>query len=179
MGVPVTGLPENDPLLEAVILDQAELRAKIGDLEAVQAADREMLEKTLAALANKQAARGYQPCPAPRWWQLEGDERAQAVDRLRNWVATVYRPGYGHLGIALRPCWTEHDLCLYLLDFLSELHAVLYQSRRTADGEVLSRSPGTLTSAAEWHIRLLPAAVSLMDAETKRCEHAVEAEARR
>jgi hypothetical protein len=176
----VTGmLPQDDPLLAAVILETAELRAKVNDLEAARAGDRELLARALAALADKQAEKGYQPCPAPRWWQLEGDGRAQAVDRLRNWVATVYRPGYGHLGIALRPCWAEHDLCLYLLDLLSELHTLHYQARRTTDGELLGRSPGALSSAAEWHLRLLPAAVSLMDAETKRCGHAVEAEARR
>jgi hypothetical protein len=171
--------PADDPLLEAVILDQAELRAKVGDLEASQAADRELLEKALAALQDKVAEKGYQPCPAPQWWRLEGDEREQAVSRLRLWVSRIFRPGYGHLSTALRPCWERHDLCLYLLDFLSELHGVLYQERKTTDGEVLGRSTGTLTSAAEWHLRLLAAAVALMDMETKRCGHAVEAEARR
>jgi hypothetical protein len=170
----MTGMlpPADDPLLEAVILDQADLRAKVSDLQGV-------FEKTLAALQDKVAERGYQPCPAPRWWLLEGDKRAQAVGRLRSWVNTVFRPGYGHLSTALRPCWEQHDLCLYLLDLLSELHTVLYQERRTTDGEVLGRSPATLSSAAEWHLRLLSTAVNLMDAETKRCGHAVEAEARR
>lgn len=170
----MTGMlpPADDPLLEGVILDQAELRSKVSDLA-------DVFEKALAALQDKVAERGYQPCPAPQWWRLEDDEREQAVSRIRLWVNGIFRPGYGHLSTALRPCWEQHDLCLYLLDFLSELHGVLCQARRTTDGELLGRSPGTLTSAAEWHLRLLPAAVSLMDAETKRCGHAVEAEARR
>src|SRR5205809_5951662 len=40
---------------------------------------------------------GYQPDPAPAWWQLSPEDRQQPVARLRAWVEQVYRPGYGHL----------------------------------------------------------------------------------
>ena len=40
---------------------------------------------------------GYQPDPAPCWWQLSPDDRQEPVARLRAWVDQVYRPGYGHL----------------------------------------------------------------------------------
>jgi hypothetical protein len=74
----------------------------------------------------------YQPVPAPRWWQLDGEERGQAVGRLADWVETVYRPSYGHLAARLAACWPEHPLCLFVLDWLCELHATLYlQPRRT------------------------------------------------
>ena len=46
---------------------------------------------------------GYKPIPAPRWWQLQGRERADAITRLRAWVETVFRPGYGHLAKPGRP----------------------------------------------------------------------------
>jgi hypothetical protein len=74
----------------------------------------------------------YRPGPAPRWWKLNGQAREQALDKLRAWVAEVYRPGYGQLAATLGPCWDQHPLCLYGLDILSELWSVLYlQARRT------------------------------------------------
>ncbi len=106
---------------------------------------------------------GYHPIPAPKWWLLDGDERREAIDRLGGWVETVYRPSYGHLAARLPSCWREHPLCLFMLDWLSELHATLYlQSRRT---------PPMLSGQAEWQARLLPAAADLMARETMSCAH--------
>ena len=45
---------------------------------------------------------GYQPHPAPPWWQLAAGERRAPVAELRDWVEHVYRPGYGHLAAARR-----------------------------------------------------------------------------
>jgi len=101
---------------------------------------------------------------APRWWQLDGDEREQAVARLRAWVEQVYRPSYGHLAAALGPCWEQHPLCLFGLHWLMELWSALYltnQSRTSA-----------LASQAEWQTRLLPALAEQMRLETSRCRHA-------
>lgn len=106
----------------------------------------------------------YRPVAPPRWWKLTAAEREAALDRLRAWVEQVYRPGYGHLSAALGGCWEQHPLCLYALDWLSELWSVLYlQPRRTT---------GTLAGQAEWQTRLLTAAAEQMTRETSRCEHA-------
>ena len=87
---------------------------------------------------------GYQPDPAPCWWQLSPDDRQEPVARLRAWVDQVYRPGYGHLAAALGPCWPAHDLCLYALDIASGLWSVLYlQPGRDARAAVRpGRIPG-------------------------------------
>jgi hypothetical protein len=106
------------------------------------------------------AAAGYQPIPAPRWWRLQGRERAEALARLRAWVETVFRPGYGHLAEQVGPCWEQHDLCLYQLAWLSEMHTAIF----LAPGRVLA-------SEADWHTRFMPAAVALMAEETGRCDH--------
>ena len=106
----------------------------------------------------------YQPCPTRRFWRLEGRDRADAVTRLRAWVEDIYRPSYGQLAAALGDCWEQHPLCLYTLDWLSELWSVLYlQPRRTASG---------LAGQAEWQTRLLTAAAEQMHRETARCRHA-------
>jgi hypothetical protein len=107
----------------------------------------------------------YQPIPAPRWWRIMGEERDQAIARLRAWVEQIYAPGYGHLGAALPPCWDQHPLCLYLLDWLSELWSVLYLSP--------DRGTSALAGQAEWQTRYLPAAVEQILAETATCDHAV------
>jgi hypothetical protein len=107
---------------------------------------------------------GYQPSPAPKWWKLTGEERQEAVARLRAWVEQVYRPGYGQLAATLGPCWETHDLCLYALDIAAELWSVLYlQDQRTA---------GLLSAQAEYQTRILPALAEQLMTETSRCGHA-------
>jgi hypothetical protein len=105
----------------------------------------------------------YRPIPAPRWWLLDGDARQEAVARLRSWVEDIYQPGYGHLAARLPHCWPQHPLCLYALDWLSELHLVLYLQP--------ARTPAMLSAQADWQARLLPAVADLMTAECARCDH--------
>jgi hypothetical protein len=107
---------------------------------------------------------GYQPSAAPRFWKLDGSARDQAISRLRAWVDQVYRPGYGHLSASLGECWDQHPLCLYILDWLSELWSVLYLAP--------ARTQGTLAGQAEWHTRLLAAAAEQLARETRGCAHA-------
>jgi hypothetical protein len=106
----------------------------------------------------------YEPAPAPRWWKLGDADREAAVARLRAWVEQVYRPGYGHLAAALPACWEQHPLCLYALDWLSELWSSLYLSP--------VRDALTLAAQAEWQTRLLPAVASQMTTEAVACRHA-------
>lgn len=112
-----------------------------------------------------------QPTRAPRWWKLHGDEREEALTCLRAWVEQVYRPGYGHIAAALGPCWEQHPLCLYGLDWLMELWSALYLGP--------SRDAPVLASQAEWQTRLLPALAEQMHIETTRCQHAEAAPTRR
>jgi hypothetical protein len=78
-------------------------------------------------------------------------------------VEQVYRPGYGHLAAGLGECWEQHALCLYILDWLSELWSVLYLAP--------ARTAGTLAGQAEWHTRLLTAAAGQLARETRGCAH--------
>ena len=117
-----------------------------------------------AAKGNDTSGEEYQPVPAPRWWKLDGTEREEALGRLRAWVEQIYRPGYGHLAAALGPCWDQHPLCLYGLDWLMELWSVLYLTPE--------RKPSALASQAEWQTRLLPALAEQLYLETTRCQHA-------
>ncbi len=130
------------------------------------------LDGQVAALASQLAEltgpdgrdrESYQPGPAPRWWRQGDSERDAAVGRLRAWVEQVYQPGYGHLAGPLPPCWELHPLCLYTLDWLSELWAALY-----LDPE---RAASTLAGQAEWQTRLLPAAATQMARDTAGCQH--------
>jgi hypothetical protein len=105
----------------------------------------------------------YRPVPAPRWWKLDGTERQDAIGRLADWVAVVYRPSYGKLASRLPDCWQQHNLCLFVLDFLSNLHSVLYLRP--------TRSTPTVSGQAEFHTRLLPVAAELMADETRGCGH--------
>lgn len=106
----------------------------------------------------------YQPSPAPRWWKLADEARAEAVAQVRAWVEQVYRPGYGQLAATLGSCWDEHPLCLYGLDVLSELWSVLYLQA--------SRSPAVVSAQAEFHARIVPAIAEQLMTETTRCGHA-------
>ena len=105
----------------------------------------------------------YRPVPPPRWWKLTGAEHDAALDRLRAWVEQIYRPGYGKMAAMLPPCWEHHPLCLYTLDWLSELWSVLYLRP--------DRTAGILASQAEWQTRLLPAAAEQMAYDASGCPH--------
>jgi hypothetical protein len=105
----------------------------------------------------------YRPIPPPRWWNLTGDEREAAIARLRAWVEQIFRPSYGRLSAMLAPCWEQHPLCVFMLDWPSELWSVLYLTPR--------RTGGSLGAQGEWQTRLLPAAAEQMYAETSGCEH--------
>jgi hypothetical protein len=130
------------------------------------------LARQLADLAadneeDKQDAPSYRPVPAPRWWKLTAAERNAALDRLRAWVDQIYRPSYGKFAAALPPCWEQHPLSLYVLDWLSELWSVLYLGGR--------RTSGALAAQAEWQTRLLPAAAEQMAREASGCPHTTAA----
>jgi hypothetical protein len=157
----------------------AALAAIVNDLKGTAASHAEALaalnalERRITAVAEQAGAGSttrdggecpaYQPPAAPRWWKLDGLERDQAVAKLRAWVQQVYRPGYGHLASGLGECWEQHPLCLYILDWLSELWSVLYlRPERTA---------GTLAGQAEWHTRLLSATAEQLARETRACRH--------
>ena len=151
-----------DPVAAALlaIADHGELLTRLsdqlGDLGTrLQALERHRDEQPSAA--------GYTPIPAPRWWMLPQEDRQEAVERLSAWVDQVYAQCYGHLARMLSSCWSQHDLCLFVLDFASELHNVLYLQS--------SRSARTLADQAEFSLRILPAAAELMRAETTRCDH--------
>jgi hypothetical protein len=131
------------------------------------------LDRLVADLAAKVAAcasadgggdrAAYQPSATPKFWKLDGPARDQAIGKLRAWVEQVYRPGYGHLAARLGDCWEQHPLCLYILDWLSELWSVLYLAP--------ARTAGTLAGQAEWHTRLLAAAAEQLARETHGCAH--------
>jgi hypothetical protein len=122
------------------------------------------IARQLAELASStESDDGYQPAAAPRWWHPRDPEKAAAIDRLQAWVEHVYRPGYGHLSAILPPCWEHHLLCLFTLDWLSELWSVIYVGQE--------RTAGTLAAQAEWQTRLLPAAAAQMAREASGCRH--------
>ena len=159
----ITALTELATAMKHSLDDQAEILAGLKDLDGQVANLAATLDEI--APADHPERRGYQPPPSPRFWKLDGQARDEAVGRLRAWVEHVYQPGYGHLAASLGGCWDQHPLCLYALDWLSELWSTLYlQPRRTA---------GTLAGQAEWQTRLLPAAAGQMAAETARSEHAL------
>lgn len=138
-------------------------------LESLEALDRQVaalatqLSQTTAAGRRDEGSDAYHPEPAPRWWKLEGTERDEALNRLRAWVEQIYRPSYGHLATTLGPCWDQHLLCLYGLDWLMELWSALYLAKE--------RKTTTLASQAEWQIRVLPALAEQLHLETSRCDH--------
>jgi hypothetical protein len=138
-------------------------------IEALEGIDQQVAELAgrLAEVASTVSSSGNdgpgEAVPAPRWWKLDGPDRQDALARLRAWIEQVYRPGYGHLAAALGPCWEQHPLCLYGLDWLMELWTILYLTPE--------RDAPVLASQAEWQSRLLPALAQQMAAETTRCRH--------
>jgi hypothetical protein len=152
--------------MRATAARQAAILASLDGLDQQVAAIATRLSDATASRDSDASAgsQPYQPAPGPRWWSLDTDEREEAIARLRAWVDQVYRPGYGHLATALGPCWEQHPLCLYGLDWLMELWTLTYTASQ--------RQGPDLASQAEWQTRLLPALAGQMHLETTRCQHA-------
>jgi len=138
--------------LRSVVETQGQLLAAIDEMV-----------KGIVPLPDDEPAKGYTPRPSVHWWAIKDDERAKAITRLAAWVDQVWRPFYGHLAAMLGDCWRDHPLCLVGLDWLSELHSVLYfQPKRTAS---------LLSAQAEYQTRIVPAIAEQFRAETSRCTH--------
>ena len=152
--------------LRGAVTEQAEILAGLSGLDQRVAV---IAERLAAAEADEDenGPAAYTPVPAVRWWKASPEEREEATARLAGWVEQIYRPAYGHLSAHLGRCWQSHPLCLFTLDWLSELWTVLYLQP--------TRSARTLAGQAEFHTRILPAAAELMALETTRCEHAAQA----
>ena len=159
----MTGADPGGEGLAAALIQLAAHAEQIGGLDAREAEHHQDIAARLTQMTGTSDGAQYQPVPPPRWWKLTGAEREHAVDRLAAWVDQIYRPGYGRLAAALPECWREHPVCLYILDWLSELWSVLYLN---AD-----RNPAALGAQAEWQTRLLPAAVDQMTVEAGSCAH--------
>lgn len=114
----------------------------------------------LAALEKKPET--CEVAPSIHWWSVKDDERAKAIERLTGWVEQVFKPHYGHLAVTLGDCWPRHNLVLVQLDWLSELHGVLYFSDRTQ---------AILAAQAEYGTRIVPAVSEQFRKETGECEH--------
>jgi hypothetical protein len=156
------GLSTAVEAVEGTITDQAEVLRSVDGLK--DTVD-ELLHRFNALFPDGDTEGAfYSPIPAPRFWQLHGDDREQAIGRLRSWVRDVYQPAFGHLAAGLPACWEQHTFCLTVLDVASELHAVLYLQA--------TRNQGLLAGQAELLIRLMPALAGLMATEGARCPHA-------
>jgi hypothetical protein len=157
----VTALTTAAEAIQATVADQADTVSSVDALKDTVAE----LARRLADLFPDGATGGafYTPIPAPRFWQLDGQAREQAVSRLRAWVRDVYAPTFGHLAARLPACWEQHVFCLTVLDVASELHSVLYLQA--------CRNQGLLAGQAELLTRLMPALAALTTAEAARCPH--------
>lgn len=158
----ITALTTLANAMKHTLDDQATILSGLTSLGEQVTTLAERLDQVAPAPGGEPAS--YQPSLPPRFWSLDGPARAEAIARLRAWVEQVYRPGYGQLAALLGDCWEQHPLCLYTLDWLSELWSVLYLQPR--------RTPATLAGQAEWQVRLLTAAAEQMARETTRCAHA-------
>jgi hypothetical protein len=155
---------ERADAIHDVAARQAALLQTLDSLDHQVAALTARLTQTTERAHRDESSDTCQVTPAPRWWNLDGAERDESLSRLRAWVDQVYRPGYGHLSATLGPCWDQHPLCLYGLDWLMELWSALYLST--------DREHPDLASQAEWQTRLLPALAEQLHQETTCCEHA-------
>lgn len=147
--------------VQGTVTDQGEVLRTVDGLK--DTVDELLLRVTSLFPDDTTSGRLYTPIPTPRFWQLTGDDREQAVDRLRSWVHNVYLPAFGHLAATLPSCWDQHPLCLTALDVASELHSLLYLQP--------TRNQGLLAGQAELLTRLLPALAALIQREAARCQH--------
>jgi len=155
----ITGLTENLAKLTARL---AALEKRLGDAVQVDVQLSELF-RIAAILTAKEEARPKRPEPSVRWWALEPEEREAAVARLRAWARDIYVPGFGHLAAQLPACWGQHDLCLYVLDVLSQTWMTFWLPEK--------RSLSILGGQLDLFTRQIGQMVSLMQAEAAGCKN--------
>ena len=191
-------MPDDDSALDAAVLQLAQLSGKVEAIDngladirkaiiqirAASASEHEILRnldgldlkvaelddrlRNLAGKPGMGESDDYQPASTIRWWQIEEDEREEAITRLAYWAGKIFIPGYGWLSKMLPPCWVQHELCLYTVAWLSELWSVLdLREEPTAS---------TLGAMAELQTRLIPAAVEQMAKDARDCGHGGDAQ---
>lgn len=138
------------------------IEQKITDFEALLS---QMSARITELAGDGKAARNarapaYEVNAAPPWWEPGHGRCAETVARLQDWVAEVYRPGFGHLGEKLGDCWDQHPLCVAYLDTLHEAWCLLY---------IPPRDPKMVFAQLDWLTRPLLTAAEVMAAETKAC----------
>jgi hypothetical protein len=162
-----TDRPAGDQAALDALTVQAGEHAESLERLALGSGEHERLLRQLRAdvdgLLGENGGRGPSPIPAPRWHDMDGDERATAVARLRDWVRRVYVPVYGHFATSLGDCWEQHPLACLVLDHLSETWAVLFGRE--------ARTQRLLSAQMEFQFRYLPVAAEQLRAETTGCEH--------
>lgn len=146
--------------LQGTVAGQAEILASLDGIDETLAT---LAAQVASLLPEAMEGRRYQPIPTVTWWSLDEGEREEATARIRDWVARILLPYYGHLAKRLGECWDQHPLCLLQLDWLSELWSVLHLQPE--------RSARDLAAQAELGIRILPAVAEQLTAETTACEH--------
>jgi hypothetical protein len=152
--------------IQTAVGRQAALLGSLDGLDQQVAAFTAKLSDLVQAHAHEDADDddSYQPAPTARWWKLTRRRTRPgprpAASQGRADLPSRLRP----LAAALGPCWDQHPLCLYGLDWLMELWSILYLAP--------DRTAGTIASQAEWHTRLLPALAEQLYLETTRCQHA-------
>ena len=155
-------MTSHDPI--AAIVDQlAAHREQLTRLSRTLDEHTAALTELTATTLDRADPDGYHPEPAPQWWKLAADARAEPIARLRAWVEQVYRPGYGHLAARPRPLLASPRPVPVRAGHRSQLWSVLYLQP--------ARTPVLLSAQAEYQARILPALADQLRAETKRCGH--------
>jgi len=94
--------------------------------------------------------------PAINWANLQGDERADVLGQLREWVTRVLLPYYP--GCGLRPCWERHPQAVIELGNMWSSWLQVYRPKRP-----------DIRLALEWHDRWMPNAMRRIDQITREC----------
>jgi hypothetical protein len=157
----LTGLGTSVDELRATVTGQGQILASLDGVSDKLAE----LAAVIEPLLPPEPGPLYHPAPAPRWWarDFSAEDREAALAKLRGWVRDIFRGQYGHLGAKLGACWDRHPLCLIELDWACELWSVLYLRA--------TRTPGVLSSQAEFGTRILPALAEQLATETAGCRH--------
>lgn len=147
--------------LQAIVDDQA---VPVGKITNIQDSLDELANRINAVLPpDDPDAEFYAVQPSALFWRLRGEERAEVIADLREWVGEVYRENFGYVSAKLPDCWTEHNLILTVVDILKELHSVLYLRPRTTTRQLMTQ--------ADFFTRYLVPLAEMGAAEAKNCEH--------
>lgn len=161
MNSQIRDLRDQVGLLSGRVRDHDVLLADQEKISAALTQVRADLEELADRFGDEESSKGYRPAPNPTWWDLDSEDQAAELERLRAWLDDIAAPFLGTKGFP--SCLLEHGPVLLLIDAAAEAWKVLWLPEK--------RTKSSVGAQCEYLTRIWPAIRAEVQRLTGGCDH--------